>query len=133
VIVVDTSAWVEWLRATGSRADRGLTQLLDEGEELAVTEIVVMELLAGAQQGEVARVRGLLEELPTLPLQGVSDFESAATLYRACRVAGETVRELTDCLVAVPAIRAEASVLHADLDFERLARHTPLEVVRLRE
>jgi predicted nucleic acid-binding protein len=48
-----------------------------------------------------------------------------------CRAGGETVRKMTDCLVAVPAIEAGARVLHADADFDKLARHTPLEVVAL--
>jgi predicted nucleic acid-binding protein len=131
VIVVDTSIWVEWLRATTSRADQGLAQLLDNGEELAITEVIVMELLAGAQRNELVRLRNL-EDLPVLPLRGRSDYEAAAALYRDCRAAGEPVRELTDCLVAVPAIRAEAPVLHADVDFDKLSRHTALEVVSFR-
>jgi predicted nucleic acid-binding protein len=132
LIVVDTSAWVEMLRGTDSRADRALQRWLAEDEELAVTEVVIMEILAGARPGEdVSVLRAQFEEFPILPLQGVADYEAAAKLYRDCRVAGETVRELNDCLVAVPAIRAGAPVLHADTDFDKLARHTPLEVVPL--
>jgi predicted nucleic acid-binding protein len=37
-----------------------------------------------------------------------------------------TVRFLTDCLVAVPAIRAGATLLHADRDFDHLARISEL-------
>jgi len=37
-------------------------------------------------------------------------------------------RETPDCLVAVPAIEAGATVLAADRDFEILARHTPLRL-----
>lgn len=88
-----------------------------------------MELLAGA-----ARPAAVLEQLrgyTLLPLRGLADFEHAAALYRVCRAAGDTIRELTDCLVAVPAIRAGASVLHADRDFDILARHTPLRVMPL--
>jgi predicted nucleic acid-binding protein len=63
-----------------------------------------------------------------LPLSGLRDFEHAAALYRSCRTAGETVRKLSDCLVAVPTIRAGATLLHADRDFDVLARHTPLRL-----
>ncbi|MDQ4070481.1 MAG: VapC toxin family PIN domain ribonuclease, partial [Actinomycetota bacterium] len=48
--------------------------------------------------------------------------------YRTCRRNGETVRRLIDCLVAAVAIRVQASVLHADADFDVLARHTSLRV-----
>ena len=49
-------------------------------------------------------------------------------LYRVCRRRGETVRKLIDCLIAATAIRTGVSVLHADTDFDRLARHTSLRV-----
>lgn len=132
MILVDTSAWVEFLRATGSRAHREVARRLKERSDLAVTEAVVMEVLAGAHTRR--ELRGLQDRLagfPVLPLHGLSDFEAAAELFRACRRGGDPLRELSDCLVAVPAIRAGTPVLHADRDFEKLARHTPLEVVRL--
>jgi predicted nucleic acid-binding protein len=44
VIVVDTSAWVEFLRKTGSAVHLLLRRLIEETAELAITEIVVMEL-----------------------------------------------------------------------------------------
>lgn len=88
-----------------------------------------MELLAGAgEAAQAVALRHRLRGYMMLPLRGLADFEHAATLYRACRAAGETIRELSDCLIAVPAIRAGARILHADRDFDVLARHTPLEV-----
>jgi predicted nucleic acid-binding protein len=134
VIVVDSSAWIEWLRRTGSSVHRTLGRLVLEGEPLHLTEIVAMELLAGARdEAEEDRLREGPLALPLLPLTGVADFEAAAGLYRACRRAGETVRALTDCLVAVPTIAAGAQLLHADADFEILARHTPLRLFPLPE
>ncbi len=130
MIVVDTSAWVELLRATGSPAHRRLHQALSDNEEVCITEIVVAEVLAGARDGRRAEeLRSTLLGFTLLPLDGLDAFERAAALYRACRSAGETLRSIADCLVAVPAIAAGAPVLHADRDFGKLARHTPLEVV----
>jgi predicted nucleic acid-binding protein len=51
VILADTSAWVEYDRATGSSVDRRLTDLIETGGRLAVTQPVVMEVLAGARDG----------------------------------------------------------------------------------
>ncbi len=134
MIVVDSSAWIEWLRRTGSSVHRALGQLVLEGEPLHLTEIVAMELLAGARdEAEEDRLRAGPLALPVLTLAGVADFEAAAGLYRACRRAGETVRALTDCLVAVSTIAAGAQLLHADADFEILARHTPLRLFPLPE
>lgn len=130
MIVVDTSAWIELLRGTGSPVHRRLRNELRASEELCVTELVVGEILAGARSAQQAEeLRSMLLGFTLLPLNGLDGFERAASLYRTCRWAGGTIRSIADCLVAVPAIEAGAPVLHADRDFATLARHTPLEVV----
>lgn len=132
VIVVDTSAWAEFLRRSGSGADLALRRLLADPQGLAVTEVVVMELLAGARSARhLLELRTFLLGFRLLRLRGLDGYEEASRLYRQCRGGGEAVRKLTDCLVAVPAIEAGAAVLHADRDFDILARHTALEVVQL--
>jgi predicted nucleic acid-binding protein len=65
-----------------------------------------------------------------LPLGGREDFEDAALIYRKCRDAGATVRSLNDCLIAVPVIRAGATLLHNDGDFVTIARHSALKALR---
>ena len=47
MILVDTSVWVEEMRRTGSASHRALRRLLHRRADIAVTEPVVMELLAG--------------------------------------------------------------------------------------
>jgi predicted nucleic acid-binding protein len=54
------------------------------------------------------------------------DFRRAAAVYRACRVGGCTLRGHSDSLIAAVAMRIGASVLHADRDFEVIAKHAPL-------
>ena len=125
LIVVDSSAWIEYQRATGSLVHRALRRLLLERARIAVTEVIVMEVLAGTIRPREAIAIGGFE---VLPLRGLADFEHAAALYRTCRAAGDAIRELTDCLIAVPTIRAGATLLHADRDFDVLARHTPLRL-----
>ena len=45
MILVDSSAWVEYDRATGSPTDQALTDLIEDGgSEIAVTEPVLMEV-----------------------------------------------------------------------------------------
>lgn len=132
MIVADTSAWTEFLRRSGSPVDNALRRILADPEQLAVTEVVVMELLAGARSARhLIDLSTFLLTFRILRLRGLDGYEEAARLYRLCRGGGETVRKMTDCLVAVPAIEAGAAVLHADRDFDVLSRHTPLEVVQL--
>ena len=121
MIFVDTSAWVEFLRDTGSPACVRVDELL--ADEVATCHPVRMEVLAGARDEQhLQELRGLLARaalVPTLP----TDYEDAAALYRICRRRGEMVRRLMDCLIAAHAIRAGLPLLHADADFDLLARH----------
>jgi predicted nucleic acid-binding protein len=49
VILIDTSAWVEYFRATGSAAAVNVRTLLANGaKDVAICEPVAMEILAGA-------------------------------------------------------------------------------------
>lgn len=133
MIVADTSAWVEFLRGTRHPAGRKLARLIENDADVAVTEIVVMEVLAGARsETHLADLRSRLVAFPLMHLEGLSDFEEAAIIYRACRAAGSTLRGLTDCLIAVPVIRASATLLHNDSDFNVIAKHAGLRIEPLR-
>jgi predicted nucleic acid-binding protein len=126
LILIDTSAWVEFLRATGSPACERVDALLDT--RVATCDPVRMEILAGARDDQhLGDLRRLLARASVLPT-GPGDYENAAVLYRTCRQGGATVRKLIDCLIAAVAIRANVPVLHADADFDTLARYTPVEV-----
>lgn len=128
MILVDTSAWVEFLRDTASPACARVDELLDA--DIATCHPIRMEVLAGARDDRhLADLRGLLARASLVPTDPV-DYEDAAALYRTCRRGGDTVRKLIDCLIAATAIRADVAVLHADSDFDVLTRHTPLRIDR---
>jgi len=130
-ILVDTSAWVEYLRGTGSAVHLELQRLVGEGQALGTTDVVIMELLAGGRGETRAReLRRFILGFVHLPVRGLADFEAAAALYRECRRGGYTPRSLDDCLIAAVAIRAECRVLHHDRDFDGIARCTALKVVQ---
>lgn len=130
MILADTSAWVEYLRATGGTIHGRVRDLLASEASLATTDIVVMEVLAGARtDAERDMLRRLLYSRCTfIPTEGPADYEEAAELYRVCRRGGATIRKLTDCLIAVVAIRANTELLHYDSDFDAIANHTRLRV-----
>jgi len=134
VILADTSAWVEYLRATGSPVHLRMRQLVGDAEELGVTEVVAMEILAGAGDDDHAvQLRRLLNRFELVAVEGLADYEAAAVLHRRCRQGGETVRKLTDCLIAAVALRADAAILHRDRDFDVIARYAPLKLATLAE
>jgi predicted nucleic acid-binding protein len=124
VILLDTSAWVEFLRDTGSPTCRRVDELLEA--EIATCHPIRMEVLAGARDDRhLNDLRRLVARASIVPVKA-TDYEEAAALFRVCRRAGETVRKLIDCLIAAVAIRADIPLLHADADYEVLARHTAL-------
>jgi predicted nucleic acid-binding protein len=132
LILVDSSAWIEFQRATGSPADRRVTRALEVEEPLATTGVVTLEILAGARDDHHERqLRRLLARCEFLPLEEPSDHESAAALYRACRRSGTTIRRLPGCLIAAVAVRNRVELLHCDSDFEAIARRAPLSLVAL--
>jgi predicted nucleic acid-binding protein len=102
---------------------------LEQRAPLASTDVVAMEILAGARdEQDRDRLRRLLHGLRFLPVEGLADYERAAELYRLCRRAGQTVRKLNDCLIATVAIRNDAEILCDDSDFLVLASHVPLRL-----
>ncbi|MGH9189119.1 MAG: type II toxin-antitoxin system VapC family toxin [Acidimicrobiales bacterium] len=129
MILVDTSAWIEYLRDTGSAVCVRVDDLLDG--TIATCDPICMEVLAGARdENHLDDLRRLLARASVIPTEPV-DYETATSLYRSCRRHGETVRKLIDYLIAAVAIRADVAVLHADTGFDVLARHTALQVDRL--
>ena len=127
MILIDTSAWVEFLRGTESATHKRVRGLLDD--EIATCEAVRMEVLAGARserhRHEIGRLLARARTLETLSV----DYDVAAVTYRSCRRGGESPRSLVDCLIAAVAIRAGVALLHADRDFDVIARHSRLETI----
>jgi predicted nucleic acid-binding protein len=122
VILADSSAWIEFDRATGSRVHLRMREMVADGGPLAVTEPVVTEVLAGAQsEARENELRRLMERFELLPFQSPGDFEAATRIYRRCRRAGVTPRGLLDCMIAAVAWRRVASLLSHDADLHRVA------------
>ncbi len=126
MILIDTSAWVEFLRDTGSPVCQRVDDLLES--DIATCHPIRMEVLAGARdEGHLNDLRRLLARASVLPTRA-TDYEQAAAMYRACRRGGATVRKLIDCLIGATAIRAGTPLLHSDADFDALARLTDLRI-----
>jgi predicted nucleic acid-binding protein len=129
VILVDTSAWVEYDRATDSPVDRRVSELIATEGPVAVTEPVIMEVLAGARDNRrEADLRRLLLRFTLLTFDAAADFDGAVRIYRRCRAAGVTPRGLIDCTIAAVAQRREATLLAYDADLARVARVIGIEI-----
>ena len=129
MIVVDTSVWVDVLNDAPTPQAQRCIALIEAGEPIALTDIILTEILQGLRSDKEAQlVERHLRAFPILRLESLDDFVLAAELYRTARRAGVTIRKSLDCLIAVPCVRTGAPLLHADEDFDRLATCTPLQV-----
>jgi predicted nucleic acid-binding protein len=106
-----------------------LQALIAQARPIAVSEPILMEVLAGARSGRrVEDLRRLLTSFGWVPFDAVADFEGAASVYRNCRTAGVTPRGLIDCMIAAIAIRSGADLLAIDGDFVQMAAVVPLRL-----
>jgi predicted nucleic acid-binding protein len=131
MILADTSAWVEYDRATGSAVHRRVSELVASDGPLSVTEPVIMEVLAGARSDQrELDLRRLLLRFKLLRFEAAADFDAAARMYRHCRAAGFTPRGMVGCMIAAVAWRHGALLLAQDVDLLRLGQIVGIELDR---
>lgn len=126
-MIADTSAWVEYLRATGSNTHLRLRQALMRDVQVFMLNVVFQEVLQGARDAaQFLRLQDMLDQFPVwLPYDAHETAREAALLYARCRWQGITIRSPNDCLIAACAIEAGLPLLHADHDFGRIASIEP--------
>lgn len=129
MLVADTSAWIEYLRGTGSAVHLALRANVAAGE-VTLPEPVKAELLVGARSNlELAELRRLLDGLDTELLHPRDDFDAAVDIHLRCRAVGVTPRGLVDCLIAAVVQRCGLPLLHADNDLAAIAAVVGIEEV----
>ena len=130
MIVVDSSVWIDYFNRHASPQVEKLKAFFSDETALAITPLVLMEVLSGFRsQSEFEKALDFMVELPILQT-GPSIHVNAARLYRNLRQKGITVNSHGDCLIAQACIENGAELLANDADFERIARHTKLKLVR---
>jgi predicted nucleic acid-binding protein len=128
----DTSVWISYFRDPEGQIAYRLDSLLDEDRGSVVgCPPVRMELSMDDQDLRRRRVLRVYDGFRTVGVMD-DDFDLAAALYRAARIKGHTVRSPLDCVIAAIALRADATLVHNDVDFDRMAECVPdLAVLRL--
>ena len=130
MIVVDSSVWIDQFRGRASPPQAVLDDMLRVGGEIAITDVIYMELLRGvASQAQAEGLRGLLQQTAILRMESLEDFELAADLVRRVRRHGHTVRQSSDCMIAAVCIRESYPLLQADIDFAHIAAVSELRLV----
>lgn len=129
MILADTSAWVEYDRATGTKADQRIAELIAGDGPLMFTEPVLMKVLAGARSDARGEdLRRMLLRFGLAHFDAVTDFDAATRIHRRCRQAGVTPRGMVDCMIAAVAYRRALALLAWDADMFRVAKVIGIEL-----
>ncbi len=118
--LIDTSAWVEFLRRKGdSKVKHAVARLL-QADQAAYTCPIRFELLTGAKPNEEADLEQALALAQHFPF-GQDDWHDAALLERQFRAKGVTIPR-NDLFVAVVAVRAGLTVICRDSHFDAIRK-----------
>ena len=129
MVVVDTTVWIDYLQGVQNSETGWLDAELDR-QRLAVTDIILCEVLQGVKDDEMARaVENLLLKFEVFENGGVALVRGAARNYRTLRKRGHTVRKTIDCLIATFCLSGGHSLLHRDRDFDPFEKFLELHVV----
>jgi predicted nucleic acid-binding protein len=131
LILVDTSVWIDFFSSSPGPASNELRRMIDEVEPIALTGIVVTEVLQGLTR-DVNRIERFLSMWDLLEPRGFSTYREAAAISRLARSKGISLTTI-DTLLAAIALEHRASLFSLDKDFSRVARITALRLHPLPE
>lgn len=129
MLLVDTSVWIDFFNGRPTPCRRELHRLIAADADLAITGIILQEILQGLRSDlDYRRTKRYLRDFVYLPLREPDLFIAAAAIYRQCMHKGRTIRRPVDCLIATQAMATNAVLFHNDRDFVHIAAVVPLRL-----
>lgn len=126
MVIVDTSAWIEFFRRDGDlKVKLAVKALLDE-YEATLCGPVEMEFLGGAFPHERPKIQAWFDIIPYLP-NDQKIWRRAAETYAELRIKGVTI-PWNDILIANLSIEHGHRIYAVDRHFEVMADHLPLRI-----
>ena len=127
MVLVDTTAWIDFFSANPYPHVKTLENLITNQEDICLCGIILTEVLQGIRKdSEFNRTQDLFDNLVFLPMQ-YSVFLRSAEIYRDLRRKGITIRKPVDCMIAAVAIGNDIPLLHNDKDFIPIEKHCGLK------
>ena len=132
MILVDTSVWADFLKGESSPHRRTLHRLIEDEEDISITDIILTEILQGIKNDrDFKSAKDYLLEFPIYGPKSIETYIMAAQLYRDGRKKGKTVKKTVDCIIAAICIENDLTLLHNDADFDFIESCTTLRVYRM--
>ena len=128
MVLVDTSVWIDYFNGTRTRRTDLLDLLFGTGTIL-IGDLILTELLQGfVRDADYQQAESLLSEVPCATLGGRPIALQAAQHYRTLRRRGVTVRKTIDVVIGTFCIVHDHELLHAERDFDVMARYLGLRL-----
>ncbi len=128
MILVDSSVWIDFFSSSPGRAGGELRRMIKDSEPMALTGVVVAEVLQGLTK-DVGTIAQFLAQWDMLEPSGFGTYRTAAAIYRTARGKGISLTTI-DTLITAIALEHKASVFTLDHDFSRIALITGLVLYR---
>ncbi len=130
MIVVDSSAFIEYYRPSGNPELQNAVLEVIQKDIVAVNGIIQVEIVAfAATVAEYEKLRIDFKAFHWLNLTH-KEFDLAAELGNTLRRKGITIPP-TDLVISASAINAKAVLYHTDAHFDAVAGHTELKAENL--
>lgn len=130
MILVDTSIWIDYFNGIQSWQVEFLDNILSD-ELVLIGDIILAEILQGFDKNsDYKKAKEALESLDCVDLGGKNMAIKTANNFRYLRANGVTIRKTIDMLIGTWCIENYIELLHNDKDFDRIAIHLPLRVVK---
>ena len=126
MIIVDTSVLIDWLRGAQNQKTDSFAGIV-KTTNWCISALTYQELLQGVREdSDHDELKEYLETQKIYLFPNALDaYKLAADIYRSLRKKGETIRSMTDTLIAAMAIYNGFELLHNDKDFDFIAKHVP--------
>ena len=126
MILVDTSVWADFFSPSTSRSGNELRRMIADAEPLALSGVIVSEILQGLKR-DIDQIEHHLSQWEMLEPLGFSTYREAAAIFRLGRAEGFSLTTV-DTLIAAIALDHRAVLFTVDQDFSRIARITRLQL-----
>jgi len=130
--MVDSSVWIDYLyHNQHSDICDYLDRYLEGEKPIFCTPIILQEVLQGIKKdSDFKRIRQNFLAYQFFQFDNqLQAAQDAASIFRACRKKGFTIRKAYDCLIALTCLHFDLELLHIDKDFDHIASLYPLKIV----
>ena len=130
MILVDTSVWIDYFNGKQTWQTDALDNILSE-EWVLIGDIILAEILQGFDKdSDYKKAKEALDTFEYINIAGKKLAVKSANNFRFLRSKGVTIRKTVDMLIGTWCLESDIELLHNDRDFDRIALHLPLKVMR---